>query len=68
MNYDRRLMVKQRLGEIPANDTPPRLEVFTSAVPGWYIFAPMAAPGISGTNHFPVKGSSLKRGWQKLLE
>ena len=27
---DRHLMVKQRLGEIPANKTHPRLEVFTS--------------------------------------
>ena len=65
---DQRLMIKQRLGEIPANKTHHRLEVFTSGVPGWYVFAPMVAPGISGTIHFPVKGSALKPGWQKLLE
>ena len=68
MNYDRRLMIKQRLGEIPANKTHPRLVVFTSGVPGWYVFAPMVAPGISGTIQFPVKVSELKTGWQKLLE
>ena len=65
---DNRFMIKQRLGEIPANETHPRLEVFTSGVPGWYVFAPMVAPGISGTIHFSVKGSALKPGWQKLLE
>ncbi len=68
MNYDRRLMIKQRLGEIPANKTHPKLEVFTSGVPGWYVFAPMVAPGISGAIQFPVKGSDLKPGWHKLLE
>jgi len=68
MSYDRRLMIKQRLGEIPANKTPPRLEVFTSGVLGWYVFAPMVAPGISGTIQFPVKGSDLKTGWQQQLE
>jgi len=65
---DRHLMVKQRLGEIPATKKHPRLEVFTSGVPGWYIFAPMVAPSISGTLHHPVKGSDLKPGWKKLLE
>ena len=65
---DQRLMIKQRLGELPANATHPRLEVFTSGVPGWYVFAPMVAPGISGTLHFPVKGSTLKPGWSNLLE
>jgi hypothetical protein len=68
MSYDRRLMIKQHLGEIPANKTHPRLEVFTSGVPDWYVFAPMVAPGISGTIQFPVKGSDLKTGWQTLLE
>ncbi len=68
MPYDQRLMIKQRLGEIPANKTHGRLEVITSAVPGWYVFAPMAGPGISGTIHFPVKGTDLKRGWRRLLE
>ena len=65
---DRRLMVKQRMGEIPATEKHARMEVFTSGVPGWYIFAPMIAPGISGTIHFPVKGSTLKPGWKELLE
>jgi hypothetical protein len=64
---DKRLMVKQRLGEIPATGKHARFEVFTSAVPGWYIFAPMPAPGISGTIQFPVHGSRLKPGWKKLL-
>ncbi len=68
MSYDRRLMIKQRLGEIPANKTHPRLEVFTSGAPGWYVFAPMVAPGISGIIQFPVKDSDLKDGWQKNLE
>ena len=68
MNYDRRLMIKQRLREIPANKTHPRHEVFTSGMQGWYVFAPMVASGISGTIHFPVKGSDLKDGWQKNLE
>ena len=68
MSYDRRLRIKQRLGEIPANKTHPRLEVFTSEVPGWYVFAPMVAPGISGTIQFPVKGDDLKTGWQQQLE
>ena len=68
MSYDRRLMIKQRLGEIPANKTHPRLEVFTSGVPGWYVFAPMVAPSISGTIQFPVKGSDLETGWHQLLE
>jgi hypothetical protein len=61
-------MVKGRLGEIPANKNHPRLEVFTSGVPGWYIFAPMVAPGISGTIHIPVRGTDLKPGWKRLLE
>jgi len=64
---DKRLMAKQRLGEIPATDKHARFEVFTSAVPGWYIFAPMPAPGISGTIQFPVQGFRLKPGWRKLL-
>jgi len=64
---NRRLMVKQRLGEIPATETRPRFEVFTSAEPGWYIFAPMPAPGISGTIHIPVHGRDLKPGWKRLL-
>jgi len=65
---DNHLMVKQRLGEIPATDKHGRLEVFTSGVPGWYIFAPMVGRGISGTIHIPVKGSNLKPGWKRLLE
>jgi len=65
---DQRLMIKQRLGEIPANATHPRMEVFTSGEPGWYIFAPVPAPGISGTIHIPVHGKDLKPGWRKLLE
>ena len=65
---ERRLMIKQRLGEIPADRTHPRLEVFTSGVPGWYIFAPMVAPGISGTFHIPMEGKRLKPGWKNLLE
>ena len=68
MNMDRHLMIKERLGEIPANKTHPRHEVFTSGMQGWYVFAPMVASGISGTIHFPVKGSDLKDGWQKNLE
>jgi hypothetical protein len=64
---EQRLMVKQRLGEIPANATHPRMEVFTSALPGWYIFAPMSAPGISGTIHIPIQGSRLKPGWKEEL-
>lgn len=68
MPYDKRLMIKQRLGEIPANKTRCRMEVFTSGVTGWYIFAPMEVPGISGAIQFPVKGTDLKRGWRRLLE
>ena len=64
---DRRLMVKQRMGEIPATSKHPRLEVFVSGEEGWYVFAPMFAPYISGTIQFPVKASDLKRGWKKLL-
>ena len=64
---DRRLMVKQRLGEIPATEKHPRFEVFTSAEPGWYIFAPMPAPCISGTLHFAVQGKRLRPGWKNLL-
>jgi hypothetical protein len=64
---DQRLMIKQRLGEIPANSTHPRLEVFVSGVPGWYIFAPMTPDGFSGTIHIPVKGTDLKPGWRKQL-
>ena len=64
---EKRLMVKQRMGEIPATAKHPRLEVFTSGVPGWYIFSPMEGPGISSTVHFPVKGTNLKRGWRRLL-
>ena len=64
---EQRLMVKQRLGEIPANATHPRMEVFTSALPGWYIFAPMPAPGISGTIHIPIQGNRLKPGWKEEL-
>jgi len=64
---DMHYMIKQRLGEIPANKTHPRMEVFASGVPGWYIFAPMPAPGISGTLHFPYHGSQLKPGWKRLL-
>ena len=67
-SMNRHLMIKQRLGEIPATKKHARFEVFTSGEPGWYVFAPMVSPGISGTIHFPVKGSDLKRGWQKLLE
>lgn len=67
MKMDQRLMVKQRLGEIPASDKHPRMEVFTSGEPGWYIFAPMVAPGISGTLHIPIQGDRLKPGWKKLL-
>jgi len=62
-----RLMVKQRLGEIPASGARPRMEVFTSGMPGWYIFAPMAGPGISGTLHIPIEGKRLKTGWKKEL-
>ena len=61
-------MIKQRMGEIPANKTHPRLEVFTSGALGWYVFAPMVSPGILGTIHIPVKGSNLKPGWKKSLE
>ena len=61
------LMPKQRLGEIPANQSHPRFEVFVSGKPGWYIFAPMPEPGISGTLHIPIKGSNLKRGWKRQL-
>ncbi len=64
---DKRLMARQRLGEIPATGEHARFEVFTSAVSGWYIFAPMSAPGISGTIQFPVLGLRLKPGWRKLL-
>jgi len=64
---EQRLMIKQRLGEIPANATHPRMEVFTSGLPGWYIFAPMPAPGISGTIHIPIQGSRLKPGWKRKL-
>ena len=64
---EQRLMVKQRLGEIPANKTHPRMEVFTSGVPGWYIFAPMSAPGISGTIHIPIQGNRLRLGWKDEL-
>ena len=64
---EQRLMVKQRVGEIPANASHPRMEVFASGVSGWYIFAPMQAPGISGTIHFPVQGKDLVRGWKRLL-
>jgi len=67
MGYDLRMMIKQRLGEIPANAKHPRMEVFTSEKPGWYIFAPMVAPGISGTLHIPIQGNRLKPGWKKLL-
>ena len=68
---ERRLMIKQRMGEIPANKTHPRLEVFTSGMPSWYIFAPMQEIGgthLSGTIHIPVEGKRLKRGWKQLLE
>lgn len=64
----RHLMIKQRMGELPANKTHPRLEVFTSGEPGWYVFAPMVAPGISGTIQFPVEGKRLKQGWKRLLK
>ena len=58
---DKRLMVKQRLGEIPATGKHARFEVFTSAVPGWYIFAPMPAPGVSGTIQFRLKARVSSR-------
>jgi len=64
---ERRLMVKQRLGEIPASGARPRMEVFASGVSGWYIFAPMQSPGISGTLHIPIQGKRLKPGWKRLL-
>lgn len=64
---DQRYMVKQRLGEIPETDKHSRFEVFTSGIPGWYIFAPMSAPGISGTLHFAYHGRDLKQGWKRLL-
>ena len=64
---DSRYMVKQRLGEIPANNSHPRMEVFTSGQPSWYIFAPMQAPGISGTLQFAYHGKDLKPGWKHLL-
>ncbi len=67
MPYAPEMMVKQRLGEIPATDKHGRFEVFTTGRPGWYLFCPMPAPGISGTLQFPVKGSDLKPGWKKLL-
>lgn len=67
MTMDSRYMVKQRLGEIPANNSHPRMEVFTSGLPGWYIFAPMQAPGISGTLHFAYNGKDLKPRWKHLL-
>ena len=60
-------MIKQRLGEIPTSGKHPRFEVFTSAEPGWYVFAPMPAPAVSGTLHFPVQGKQLRPGWKKLL-
>ena len=64
---DQRLMVKQHLGEIQPTDKHGRFEVFTSGEPGWYIFAPMPAPGISGTIQSPVEGKRLKPGWRELL-
>ena len=67
MGYDRRVMVKQRLGEIPANDTHPRLAVYTSGEDGWYVFRPMDQNGCEGTLDIPVKGSDLKPGWRRRL-
>ncbi len=42
-----RLMIKQRLGEIPANATDPLMEVFISTLPGWYIFAVIVMTSLS---------------------
>ncbi len=67
MGYRPEMMVKGRMGEIPATNKHPRFEVFTTGRPGWYLFCPMPAPGISGTLQFPVEGKSLKTGWKKLL-
>ena len=64
---DRKLMVKRKLGEIPEANGRPRLEVFESGEPGWYIFAPMQSPGVSGTIHIPVRGKDLVRGWKRQL-
>ena len=68
---DQRMMVKQRMGEIPANEKHPRFEVFTTGMPGWYLFCPMQSIGnlnISGTIQIPVQGRDLVRGWRRLLE
>ena len=67
--FDNRLMVKQRMGELPpGKDRRNRLAVYTSGVPSWYIFVPMPQPGVESTIHIPVHGSRLKRGWKKQLE
>lgn len=70
---EQRLMVKQRMGEIPASGVRPRMEVFTTGVAGWYLFCPMVSggigkPSISGTIQIPIQGKNLKRGWKQLLE
>jgi len=65
------LGVKQRMGEIPGTAKHPRFEVFTTGLPGWYLFCPMLVIGnvhFSGTIQIPVEGKRLKRGWKRLLE
>ena len=67
MRMAQEMMIKQRLGEMPATDKHPRFEVFTTGKLGWYLFCPMIALGISGTLQIPVEGKRLKRGWKRLL-
>jgi hypothetical protein len=58
---DRRLMVKQWVGEILAEHGA-KFRVFTTGDDRWYLFDPIGPDGCSGCVSFPVLKSRLKPG------
>ncbi len=59
---DKRLMIKQRLGGIPATDKHARFEVFTSGEPGWYVLRRCRHLALVGPSSFRCEGKTSSPG------
>ena len=66
---DRRYMIKQRVGQITTKTG--ELEVFTTGLPGYFLFCPMQSLGngtfASGTIQISHHNRDLVRGWRRRL-